>query len=56
VKEDGRLSSRRTTALPIKPVAVADVQHARVIRLDFRIEGAALGHHILRTEKGRRLP
>ena len=37
-------------------VTVAYVQHARVIGLDFRVEGAAFSHHILRTEKWRRLP
>jgi hypothetical protein len=38
MKKDGRLYTRRAATLPIELVAVAYVQHARIIGLDFRIE------------------
>ena len=42
MQENGRLGARRSATLPIQRMAVADVEHARVIGLDFGIEGAAL--------------
>ena len=40
VKEHRRFRARCTASLPIKLVTVADIERARVIGLDFRIEGA----------------
>ena len=43
VEHHRRLAPRRSAALPIEAVAVADFEPAAVIGLDRRIEGAALG-------------
>jgi hypothetical protein len=38
VKDDGRLALLITADLPVNAVPVADVEHAMVVRFDFRIE------------------
>ena len=47
VEHDGRLPVRIARQLPIKAVAVADVEHARLVRLDLGVERAPLrGLHV----------
>ena len=54
VQEDDRLRPLGAAAFPIEPMAVADVEETGLIRLDRRIEGAALGHRLLRLRVGKK--
>src|SRR5206468_11026103 len=45
VEENDRLAIGIAAQLPIEAMAVADVEHACLVRLDRRVECAALGAH-----------
>ena len=44
MEHDRRLRARGTDPLPVKRMALADVEQAMLVRLDLGVEGAAFTH------------